>query len=139
MIKVKRYIVLAGLKYHPRKWTENYEHEFDELIEACEHANQLLHGFEFYFDWFEVIDLKTKTIVESIFFVIVFLAYRFLLLSVVLSPAFLLLLSFFVNFPCWRSNNYLTLIVLVTETLNVLISIICSSLLTFISSALTEL
>ena len=65
MIDCKRYIVLAGLYYHPRKWGEQYACECDTLEEAAEYAHNLVVGYEFYYDWFEIIDLETKRIVLS--------------------------------------------------------------------------
>ena len=65
MIDCKRYIVLAGLYYHPRNWGEQYYGEYDTIEEAMHQAYTLCVGYKFYYDWFEVIDLETKRVVAS--------------------------------------------------------------------------
>lgn len=63
MIDCKRYIILAGLYYHPCKWNEQFYGEFDTIEEAMHQAHILCVGYEFYYNWVEVVDLETKKIV----------------------------------------------------------------------------
>jgi len=65
VIECKRFIVLAGLYHHPRSWVEQYSNEFDTLDEAKIWVAQLFNGYSFYYDWFEIVDLKTKRVTVS--------------------------------------------------------------------------
>lgn len=65
MVECKRYIVLAGLYYHPRSWGEQYSRSFDSLDEAKSWARDLCCGYSFYNDWFEIVDLTNMHVVDS--------------------------------------------------------------------------